>query len=458
MELSEPAAIVNTHILYLNNCRPNGCAMTRGNDDSRKNTASAMNKGSGTLSALTTSQDFAAVKACVSAALAPFAITVTDTDPGNVPHFEMIVAGNPSDIGWTDGQVEGIAPYLCATPGNCGGNTYIPNAITFAFGNGTFNGKLLSTTELCGVALQEAAHGWTLDHATSNTDPMTYKAYSTVTPLSFQNNAPCGSDCIYSCANNPGASCNAFGVVCSGTNTTGTHVCMENNQATQNEVTILSHLFGPAAAAAPTVSVTAPTANATVHSGTDVTLTATCASADGVAEIDLLVDDSLRTSATTSPATASVKNLGKGTHTVQAVCGTTKYASASQTITFTVSDTCTTAADCSTGQVCSNSMCIAGPTSAGGLGATCAANSDCESQICGTSGSVSACVTTCDPSASSCPDGFDCLEAGSSGVCWASSSGGGSGGGGCNTGGAGGPVTGGLLFGMFLLARRRRTR
>lgn len=448
-----PAALVNSHILYLNNCRPNGCAMVKGqSDDSRTNTSSII-PHSGTLQALdadTAIRDFASVKTCVSNALAPFGITVTDQDPGNVPHFEMFLAGKPTDVGFST-DFEGVAPYLCSAPGSCGGATYIPNAITFGFGNQIYNASRLTTQQLCGVALQEAAHGWTLDHATPANDPMTYKDY--VGTLNFQTNAPCGSDCQYSCPGGGGGACNAFGVQCAGSGTTGTHVCMENNQATQNEVQILTNLFGPASAAAPTVAITTPTMGQTIKSSTNVAISATCTSGDGVKEIDFFVDDQLKANAQASPGSAMIGTLAKGMHTIQVVCGTTKQASASAFVTITIGDDCATAADCPSGDVCSNKECIAGPGAAGGLGAACVNNSDCDSMTCGTDGTTSACVITCDPNASSCPDGFDCLQAGASGVCWASSGGGG----GCN---AAGDNRGLALFGMFgfgaLFIRRRK--
>jgi len=208
--LEAPPTLVNSHTLFLNNCRPNGCMITRdtSGDNSRTN-HSQIAPHSGTLMALKASVNFDVIKSCMASALAPFNITVTDVDPGSVPHFEIIIAGSPTELGF-DAGFEGVAPYLCGgSPGQCFG-TYIPNAITFAFANAYPDINLM-----CGVGLQESAHGWTLDHATSASDPMTYKTYAL--PLTFRDAAPCGSDCLYGTNMNQ----NAFGVQCAGTGLNG---------------------------------------------------------------------------------------------------------------------------------------------------------------------------------------------------------------------------------------------
>jgi len=289
-----PPELINSHILFLNNCRPNGCPIVADGaaDDSRTN-HSQIAPHSGTLTALTSVVNFDTIKSCMATALAPFNITVTDVDPGpNVQHFEIIIAGKPAEIGF-DPNFEGVAPYLCSAPGQCGGS-YIPNAITFAFANAYTNATLM-----CGVGLQESAHGWTLDHSTIASSPMTYKTYTS--PLTFHNAAPCGSDCQFSCPGGTGT-CNSFGVVCAGTGTTGTHMCMENNTPTQNESDIIMALFGPAGAVAPTLAITSPANGAGEQVGMAFAITATCSSADGLKEIDLYLDGNMAGTSATSPA------------------------------------------------------------------------------------------------------------------------------------------------------------
>jgi hypothetical protein len=432
-----PPQVVNSHIVYLNRCT-GGCKITKGNGDDSRTDTSGIAPTSGTLSALKPGVDFAGIKACVQSALAAYNITVTDVDPGTVDHFEIMIAGSPTEIGF-DSAFEGVASYLCGgSPGSCSG-TYIPNSITFAFAN-AFGGVLPSDTALmCGVALQEVAHGWTLDHATSSSDPMTYKTYTT--PLSFRDGAPCGSDCFYN--NNTK---NGFGVQCAGTGTNGTHVCMENGQATQNEVQILMNLFGPAGAATPTVAITSPTNNAAEQTSHAFTVTATCSTTDAVKEIDLFTDDVFANSVTASPATFTTA-FSAGTHKLTVVCGTTKQASASTSINVIVGSTCKQDADCGGTKNCYQAACIEGPGGTGGLGAACTANTDCASTMCGSNGSSSACVIACDPATSTCPSGFDCLDNGAGGgVCWVASGSSG----GCAAGRGGSPIT--ILFGLGFAA------
>jgi len=440
-----PPTLVNSHIVYLNNCRPNGCAVKQGPSDDARIDQSAIVPHSGTLSALKSSIDFNAIKSCVTTAMAPFNVTVTDQDPGMVPHFEIMIAGSPGEVGFPAAD-EGVAQYLCSgAPGSCSG-TYIPEALSFAFGNASTLGG--NTTNICGVALQETAHGWTLDHATPSSDPMTYNSYTT--PLSFRDNAPCGSDCLYT------GNTNAFGVVCSGTGGSATHPCMENNMATQNEVTILKNLFGPAGVTAPTVMITSPANGAGEQMGQAFSVTASCSSGDGVKEIDFLIDGQQMSTTAASPATFMAPNyLLKGAHQIDVICGTTKLASATASVTVMVGNICATDTDCGANNICYQQSCITGPGGAGGLGATCAQNADCASGSCGNDGSQQLCVVPCDPNNDVCPDGFSCLGDGTGGgVCWL----GGSSGGCCETGhgDSRGSILFGLAFAAVWITRRRK--
>ncbi|MEO6773600.1 MAG: Ig-like domain-containing protein [Kofleriaceae bacterium] len=442
-----PPTLVNSHIVYLNNCRPNGCLVTQASSDDARIDHSAIVPHTGTLAALKSTVDFNAIKTCVTTALAPFNITVTDQDPGMQPHFEIMIAGSPQDVGF-DTSFEGVAQYLCGgAPGACNG-TYIPEALSFAFGNAPTVGG--NATLICGVALQETAHGWTLDHTTPSSDPMTYNTYST--PLTFRDNAPCGSDCLYT------GNKNAFGVQCSGTGGNATHVSMENNMATQNEVTILKNLFGPAGAVPPTVAVTSPSNGSGQQIGQAFNVAATCTSPDGIKEIDFVIDGQQISTVASSPATFMAPNyLLMGTHHIDVICGTTKLASATASIDVMVGNICATDADCGANKICYQQSCIAGPGGAGGLGATCAMNSDCASGSCGDDGTQQLCVVPCDPTHSQCPDGFGCLADGAGGgVCWLGADNGG-GGGCCETGH--GDSRGSIVFGLGFAAlwvKRRR--
>jgi hypothetical protein len=113
--------------------------------------------------------------------------------------------------------------------------------------------------------------------------------------------------------------------------------------------------------------------------------------------------------------------------------------------------TCEGNDDCADQEICQGGRCMAEPFSPGGLGSECTSSTDCDSGLCASNGGEQECTAGCDPAASTCPDGFDCIEAGSAGICWAAE-----GGGGCRSsrGGAGaGWLT---LLAALALARRRR--
>ncbi len=133
--------------------------------------------------------------------------------------------------------------------------------------------------------------------------------------------------------------------------------------------------------------------------------------------------------------------------------------------------TCVNNEDCGNPDLqCVDGQCVAIPDqpAEGELGSTCEQNEDCVSGMCAAGPDGMRCSEYCDPAASTCPSGFDCLPAGSGGACWPSSGGGGGGAtdpdpdgqivGGCGVGGHG--SSSGLA--LFLIAvvfgccRRRR--
>jgi V8-like Glu-specific endopeptidase len=116
---------------------------------------------------------------------------------------------------------------------------------------------------------------------------------------------------------------------------------------------------------------------------------------------------------------------------------------------------CTSDAGCPGDRMCFASRCIAAPFSATGVGAVCSGPADCESSQCAEKSNDKRCSLTCSVSnAASCPDGFECLDAGNNvGACWPTDSGGC-----CDAGGAGGPQAIGLGLAVAGLALRRKRR
>jgi hypothetical protein len=284
---------------------------------------------------------------------------------------------------------------------------------------------------------------------------MTYKNYSGT--LNFINNAVCGSDCDYNCPSGSGV-CNAFGVQCSGSGLNGTHQCMSTGASTQNEVDIITSIFGPAGAATPTLKLKNPTDGSAQHKGFSIEVD--CTSPDGIQEVDYSLDGLAQAPLTAAPYTvATPMTLTNGSHHVDVTCGTNKQATASASATFLVGDSCASDADCqSAGFICYDQACVAGPDAPGGLGAACTTNADCNSGSCASDGTNMYCVIPCDTGSPHCPSGFGCLAAGTGGVCWAGADNGG--GGGCcdsgNRGGAAGSILLGLGFAATLVTRRKR--
>ena len=439
-------AVVNSHVLFLNSCRPNGCHLTSGNTDSTTDTSDIVG-GNVTLGAFSDGDaKWQQVVDCVKNVMAPFNITVTDQDPGAAPHFEVMIGGTPGQVGLPNG-VGGIADYPCNGPGSCA--KYLPNALVFDFSD-VWQGDVQF---ICGTAAQEIAHAWTLDHATNSSDPMTYKNYTGT--LNFMNAAICGSDCDYQCPGGSGA-CNAFGVQCTGSGLNGSHQCMSTGNSTQDELDIIKSIFGPAGAVAPTVKIKTPATGSAQQPG--FTVEVDCTSDVGVQEVDLTLDGVPVATLTNAPYTfTSPSNLQDGAHHIEAMCATTQQAVATDKSDFLVGSSCAATADCTMqGYICYDQTCIGGPEAPGGLGATCTVNADCTSSSCGTDGTDSFCVIPCDLDNPHCPSGFGCLDAGNGGVCWAGAD---DGGGCCDSGngrGAWGSILLSLGFAATLVTRRKR--
>jgi hypothetical protein len=115
---------------------------------------------------------------------------------------------------------------------------------------------------------------------------------------------------------------------------------------------------------------------------------------------------------------------------------------------------CDTDAQCGAKHICFQHRCIVTPFSDGGLGDTCTVATECESGTCADGPGGKHCTTTCTMGMDgSCPDGLDCISAGTIGACWPSEDDGGC----CDTSGRGGPTM--LLgIGAILLIWRRRSR
>jgi uncharacterized protein (TIGR03382 family) len=126
-------------------------------------------------------------------------------------------------------------------------------------------------------------------------------------------------------------------------------------------------------------------------------------------------------------------------------------------VTVTKGVPCASADTCLDGQQCNEGRCM-WPAPTGQLGDACERAMDCESLLCPQSGEIRLCSQYCLPQVTGqCPEGFECLTADQSGVCWPAA---GEGGGCCSAGTDRGPSGGQLaLLGLVaaaILRRRKR--
>jgi len=435
--LATPTPAVNSNVIFLNRCA-SGCLVRFGQSDSINDTWQ-LNVGSGTLQPFQYGDTaWGQVVACVRDVFSPFNVQITDVDPGTAAHFEIMIAGRPADLGFGSG-IGGIAPFDCS-------QSYIPNALVFDFAN-VWQGNV---DEICATAAQEIAHAWTMDHVTEPSDPMTYNPYSGV--RYFKDGVLCGSDCINPSTQqlDPNGVAPLTGAQC----TNNVHVCScHQSTTTQNDVSIITTLFGAGTLTPPTVTIDSPTSGAVVQPGFAVH--ASVSDADGVGKAELRVDGTLAQTLTAAPfAFTAPTTLAGGAHHVEVEGYDTHGAHATAAIDVMVVP-CTQPSDCPKAtDTCVGGRCVPGPGTTGGLGQPCTANTDCASGMCASDGTQQVCVESCVPGMNQCPSGFGCAMTGASqGVCFPGFDDGS--GGLCSTT-TGGPISLGLVLAAFVFIRRRR--
>lgn len=270
--------LADSRVLYLNHI---GATLTPGANNSQTNTSSIVTRTSQVPGWAASSADWAATMACMKEVWSRFDVTITDVDPGKVPHIEAIFARAPSDVGIND-YIGGISPFTS----DC---SVIESSIVFAF---TDNLAKRPRT-ICEVMSQEIAHSFGLDHELLASDPMTYLSYSG--PREFQDqDASCGED--------KARPCGISGSTC---------------RATQNSVALLRARLGAANRdnTPPSVGITAPADAATVAAGFAITATAS----DNVAikSVQFYVDGEMAATRTAAPYTLDTDPmLAAGSHTI----------------------------------------------------------------------------------------------------------------------------------------------
>jgi len=216
----------------------------------------------------------------------PFNLDFVETDPGNVPHIEVVFGGTPTQVGALS-NLAGVSPFTtdCAV---------IENSIVF-----TFMGSLPAEPQLaCEVAAQEIAHSYGLDHTLLASDLMTYLSYEG--RRWFQNmNASCGEDKARPCGLN-GSTC----------------------RQSQNSVGLLTERVGlrgqTGDTAAPSLSITSPKNGDTVPPRFSVSFAASDNAK--VLMTSLYIDGEASGSVVMAPfSLATPKALSEGAHRIRVV-------------------------------------------------------------------------------------------------------------------------------------------
>ena len=161
-QASAPAR-AQSRVIYLNH---DGVILRPGDNDSSRQVSSIVAVPTAIGGWDVDDDTWSATVACVAGIYAPFDVTVTDVDPGDVPHIEAVIGGAPGDVGLPD-NVAGVSPFTsdCST---------IEGSIVF-----TFTDVLPDDPQIvCEIMAQEIAHSFGLDHEMLPSDPMTYLDYN----------------------------------------------------------------------------------------------------------------------------------------------------------------------------------------------------------------------------------------------------------------------------------------
>jgi hypothetical protein len=111
-----------SHIVYLNRSPTTFTPGAPG--DSVANVSSIVTAEVTTEGASISETMWRTARTCVTTELAPYDITVTDVDPGDVDHLEIVVTDQAAEIGLA-GPTNGVSPFSCPALG--------PREIGFAF-------------------------------------------------------------------------------------------------------------------------------------------------------------------------------------------------------------------------------------------------------------------------------------------------------------------------------------
>lgn len=292
----EPSAALpapgSGNVLYINDCKPAGCTISPGTTDSRTNKSNIVSQPRVLQPYAGDSATWDAMVTCVRENYQDFGIEIVTTDPGNTPHYEIMVAGTATELGFP-GSINGIAPFDC---------NVVPNGLSFAFANSVPADALYQ----CWVASQESAHVFGLEHSMNANDAMTYIADP---PRKYFIDE---TACI------------------------GTGGCCQPAQECQcGRTTINSYqrLMAALGPKPPMLTFVSPADGATVPAG--FTVEVATMSLGQLAKVDVYIDDVLFSRFAEPPYVLETdKSLALGSHTITAVAENTFGGAASAEITI----------------------------------------------------------------------------------------------------------------------------
>jgi hypothetical protein len=151
------ADVAENRVVYLAH---GGVHVTPGENDARAGTSSVIAHPVEIPAWQTTPEIWGDTVACIAELYAPFAVTITDIDPGDVPHVEAVFGGSPQMLGLPR-TYGGASPFMP----DC---SVIENSIAFTFTD-ILGGD---ATSACWTMAQEIAHGFGLDHELLDGDVM----------------------------------------------------------------------------------------------------------------------------------------------------------------------------------------------------------------------------------------------------------------------------------------------
>jgi hypothetical protein len=444
--------------IYLERCRGN-CQITIGGvNDARALTSTIPRPGAncpgGTcpvdefrnaagLTGAAADAEWAMIVQCMKEVYSPFAVNVTDVKPADGSSYHLaLVAGIPQNVN-LDNTILGVAPLST----DCSPQD---NVISFSFANQHGQAEITSrVNNICWTASQESAHAFGLDHQYSFidrnrsacNDPMTYRVDCGGEKFFRNENANCGEDKVRPCR------------------------CGSN----QNSHVKLTSVFGAGQSIvpAPSIVITSP---ATGSQTLGTIVAGNAGSKRGVDRVEVYFNDfkwaeapgaAFGPNGQMNPAEYGIqipKTLPNSIVDVRlrAYDDLGNFTD-SETVTVTKGAPCATAeGTCLKGQKCEAGKCFWDPP-VGEQGDDCAYDQYCKSSLCRGTADQTICTTECVVGVNdSCPEGYDCIGTGTTGVCFFP------GDGGCCSVGNGRAPWAQLVFASFVLGllvrpwRRRR--